>query len=104
MWPNLAIPLNGFLIQLLLEMFLRPLCLKDLVEYDLWLYYRDVDDIDLFPAGIAERHVPGGVVGPTFACIIARQFRALRVSDRFWHERPDPTVRFTPGKYRNVLL
>ena len=58
---------------------------------------RHVDDIDLFPAGVAEEHIPGGVVGPTFGCILARQFRILRIGDRYWHERPDPKVRFTPG-------
>lgn len=63
----------------------------------MFFLHRDIDDVDLFPVGVTERHVPGGVVGPTFACIIARQFRALRVSDRYWHERPDPHLRFSPG-------
>ena len=58
---------------------------------------RSVDDIDLFAGGILEEHVPGGIVGPTFACIIARQFRNLRVGDRFWHERRDKVVGFTSG-------
>ena len=38
------------------------------------LYY-EVGDIDLFTGGLAEAPVPGGAVGPTFACIIQLQER-----------------------------
>lgn len=43
-----------------------------------YLVSRDVDDIDLFPGAMAERPVSGGLVGPTFACILAQQFSNLR--------------------------
>ena len=37
--------------------------------------YSSVEDIDLFIAGLMEKHVPGGRLGPTFSCIIANQVR-----------------------------
>ena len=43
--------------------------------------------------------MPGATVGPTFACIIGRQFSNARAGDRFWFERDDPVVGFTPGTY-----
>jgi peroxidase len=52
--------------------------------------YQDIADVDLFIAGVSENHVPGGIIGPTFACIIADQFRRLRMGDRFWYENDLP--------------
>ena len=59
--------------------------------------YRNVLDIDLYAGGVSETAVEGGVVGPTFACLIAYQFRDLKKGDRFWHENPPPIGSFTPG-------
>lgn len=39
---------------------------------------RDVDDVDLFTGGLAEKPVIYGLVGPTFACILGQQFLNLR--------------------------
>lgn len=47
--------------------------------------YTHPNDIDLFAAGLAERHLPGLMVGPTFSCIFRHQFTGLREGDRFFY-------------------
>ena len=47
---------------------------------------------------MTEKNVQGGLVGPTFACLIGEQFRDFKKGDRFWYERPDSRIGFTEGK------
>ncbi|XP_041705761.1 eosinophil peroxidase [Coregonus clupeaformis] len=51
------------------------------------LLYGTSQNIDVWVGAISEPPLPGGRVGPLLACLLARQFRALRDGDRFWWER-----------------
>ncbi|XP_073819584.1 chorion peroxidase [Musca autumnalis] len=48
--------------------------------------YRHPDDIDLWVGGLLEKSVEGGIVGITFAEIIADQFSRFKVGDRYYYE------------------
>ena len=48
--------------------------------------YGTIDAVDLWIGGLAEQHVNGGMLGETFATIVADQFTRLRDGDRFWYE------------------
>lgn len=61
--------------------------------------YGSEDDVDLWPAGLAEAPVPGGLLGPTFTCIWALTFKAMREGDRFWYENPGV---FTPEQLSEI--
>ncbi|XP_069110953.1 peroxidase-like protein [Argopecten irradians] len=64
--------------------------------------YGHVNDIDLYAGAISEKHIPGGEVGPTFACIIARQFHAYKYGDRFWYEHLDKPSAFTRAQLKQI--
>lgn len=48
------------------------------------------------------RPLQGGLVGPTFACIIGIQFRQLRKCDRFWYETDDPSIKFSEAQLNEI--
>lgn len=64
--------------------------------------YKHVDDIDLWSGGVSERRMSGAQIGPTFACIIARQFSNIKRGDRFWYENSGFPSSFTLGQLRQI--
>ncbi len=48
--------------------------------------YGSINNVDLWVGGLAEDHVKGSSLGPTFQAILADQFERLRDGDRFWFE------------------
>ncbi|XP_070492869.1 peroxidase [Chironomus tepperi] len=64
--------------------------------------YEHPFDIDLWSGGVSEKSLPGSMVGPTFACIIATQFSYLRRGDRFWYELPNQPSSFTPEQLQEI--
>ncbi|XP_069177766.1 salivary peroxidase/catechol oxidase-like isoform X1 [Procambarus clarkii] len=64
--------------------------------------YEDVDDIDIFIGGIAERPSPGSLLGHTFLCIIGDQFARLRVGDRFYYENGGLESSFTEAQLDQI--
>jgi hypothetical protein len=57
------------------------------IQKHLHSLYGNVDDIDLWVGGLAEEHVPGSSVGPTFRRIMVNQFERIRDGDRFWYQQ-----------------
>ena len=46
--------------------------------------YDNNEDIDLYVGGLAEEPLPGGVMGPTFGCIFAEQFKRLKSANKYF--------------------
>ncbi|KAL5282648.1 HPX5 family protein [Megaselia abdita] len=59
-------------------------------------------DIDLWSGGVSEKALPGSMLGPTFACVIATQMSYIRRGDRFWYELPNQPSFFTPEQLQEI--
>jgi len=76
-----------------------PKYIRDKLEY----YYDDVGDIDPWVGMTAEVPHDDALVGPTAACIIAKQFRISKFSDRFYFENgKSPVTRFTRRQLKQI--
>lgn len=64
--------------------------------------YDDVNEVDLFVAGVAERPLPGALLGPTFVCIIGDQFARLRRGDRFFYEEANQLSSFSQAQLNEI--
>nr|XP_018909743.1 PREDICTED: peroxidase-like [Bemisia tabaci] len=64
--------------------------------------YEHPEDVDLWSGGVSERPLPGSMVGPTFACIIATQLNYIRRGDRFWYELPNQPSSFTLDQLNEI--
>ena len=58
--------------------------------------------MDLSVGGLLETPLPGALVGPTFSCLLSRQFINLRKSDRFWYENDLPPTSFTKDQLESL--
>ncbi len=56
------------------------------LQSELQSLYGTVDNVELIVGGLAEDHVPGSSLGPTFQAIIADQFERTRDGDRLWYQ------------------
>lgn len=84
---------------------LKLKCLSDVRNFCLNICRPgNVDEIDLYVGGISEFPVNDGILGPTFTCIVANQFRNLKLGDRFWYENLDHPGAFSRGEYFTVLI
>ena len=60
--------------------------------------------LEIFPGGLLER-VETGEVGPTFSCLIRRQFEALRAGDRFFftHSNTGGCHEFSMSQQQHIM-
>nr|QOW64990.1 hypothetical protein [Cepaea nemoralis] len=65
--------------------------------------YRDIRDVDLFPGGLLEPSMPGGVVGETFGHILANQFADLKFGDTYFFLHQQAPQGFRAAQIKAIL-
>lgn len=63
--------------------------------------YASVEQLDLYLA-VLETPLAGATVGPTFVCLLARQFYHLKHGDRYWYENDLPGSSFSPSQLDEI--
>ncbi|MDI9336577.1 MAG: peroxidase family protein, partial [Gammaproteobacteria bacterium] len=66
--------------------------------------YGSLDTADLWPLGLAETPIPGSLIGPTFSCLFADAFKALRNGDRFYFENSSVFNSFQLAEIRKSTM
>jgi hypothetical protein len=67
--------------------------------------YRRANRVDVYVGLLLESGkgtVPGGLVGPTTAAILAAQLVRTRAGDRFWYENPDSPHPFSAAEVQQI--
>lgn len=64
--------------------------------YESWL------DIDLYTAGVTERHFVDADIGPTFACILGIQYYHVKFGDRYYYEHGGQSGSFNLAQLDNI--
>nr|XP_027204017.1 peroxidase-like [Dermatophagoides pteronyssinus] len=64
--------------------------------------YNSIEDIDLYIAGVSERHFIDASVGPTFGCLAGIQFYHLKFGDRYFYEHGQQSGSFLPAQLANI--
>ncbi|XP_048778816.1 myeloperoxidase-like [Ostrea edulis] len=63
--------------------------------------YKNIHEIELYAGAMTEKPVNDGLVGPTFACLIGKQFSLYKKGDRFWYEN-ERTNGFTKDQLKEI--
>merc|ERR1712108_116147 len=61
--------------------------------------YGQLELVELYPAMLLEKTIPGSRTGPVLQCLLVKQFKALRDGDRFWYQNPG---QFSPGQLSEI--